>query len=81
MLFVITYMWNIKSKMFITKQRKAHRYREITSGYQWEEGQHRHMEWEVPIIGCKAQYVQLYICTICTILIVQYVLGNIANVL
>ena len=38
MLFVITYMWNIKSKMFITKQRKAHRYREITSGYQWEEG-------------------------------------------
>ena len=37
--YVFTYMWNLKNKwMSITKQKQTHRYREQTSGYQWEEG-------------------------------------------
>ena len=40
-LYDITYMWNLKkyNKLVnITKKKQTHRYREQTSGYQWEEG-------------------------------------------
>ena len=65
----VTCMWSLK-QMYIAKQKQTRRYRKQDGGYQWEEGQHRHMEWEIPIIGCKAEYVQLYnmyktYCTVC----------------
>ena len=38
-LYVITYMQNLKNKTNdITKQKQTHRYTEQTSGYQWGEG-------------------------------------------
>ena len=40
-LYDIIYMWNLKKYnklMTITKQKRTHRYREQTSGYQWGEG-------------------------------------------
>ena len=37
----ITYMWNLKKYkklVNITKKQQTHRYREQTSGYQWDKG-------------------------------------------
>ena len=46
MLYDITYMWNLKKKKNTSEYNKqtnkeTHRYREQTSGYQWEEERER----------------------------------------
>ena len=40
----ITYMWNLKKYkelVNITKKQPTHRYREQTSGYQWDKGRRK----------------------------------------
>ena len=72
MLYVITYMWNLKNKgMNITKQKQIHRYREQTSGYQKGEGRGK--------IGVEDEEVQAAIHKIDKDIL--YSTGNIANIL
>ena len=42
-------MWNLKNTTNVTKKKQTHRYREQTSGYQWEEerGKRQYMGGEV----------------------------------
>ena len=37
-LYIITYMWNLKNKsqIYIVKQKQTHQYRKQTSGFSWE---------------------------------------------
>ena len=42
--------------MYITKQRQTHRYREQTSGYQWEEGRGGGARWGMRL-GDRNYYV------------------------
>ena len=69
-------MWILKNtaKVNITKKKQTHRYREQTSGYQWEEGRGRELGSnryklsgikEATRIHCTARRIQLnFIVTI-----------------